>query len=106
MILPINVSMEQIEIFFPKWKIKQLALFGSILRKNFNPDHSDIDILVSFLPDEDWGWKLVAMKEELEIIFQRKVDFIEKKAVEKSRNLIRKNEILNSCKVLYEQPIC
>ena len=43
------------------------------------------------------------MKEELETIFNRKVDLIEKIAVEKSRNPIRKNEILNSYEVLYEQ---
>lgn len=100
---PINISKDQIESFCKKWKVKELALFGSILRSDFNPQTSDVDVLISFLPSENWGWELVAMKEELETIFNRKVDLIEKIAVEKSRNPIRKNEILSSYEVLYEQ---
>lgn len=101
--LPIQISMDQIEAFCKKWKVKELALFGSILRKDFNPQTSDIDILISFLPGDNWGWEIVEMKEELENIFHRKVDLIEKTAIEKGRNPIRKNEILNSYEVLYEQ---
>ncbi|HXH76807.1 MAG TPA: nucleotidyltransferase domain-containing protein [Bacteriovoracaceae bacterium] len=101
--LPIQISMDQVEAFCKKWKVKELALFGSVLRKDFNPLTSDIDVLITFLPDENWGWEIVTMKEELENIFQRKVDLIEKAAIEKSRNPIRKNEILNSYEVLYEQ---
>ena len=33
----------------PAGKIKELALFGSIMREDFSPD-SDIDMLVSFEP--------------------------------------------------------
>jgi hypothetical protein len=39
----------KIEAFCRKWKIKELALFGSVLREDFSPD-SDIDVLVSFEP--------------------------------------------------------
>ncbi len=101
--LPIQISMDQIEAFCKKWKVKELALFGSVLRKDFNSQTSDVDVLISFLPGDNWGWEIVTMKEELENIFNRKVDLIEKAAIEKSRNLIRKNEILNSYEVLYEQ---
>jgi predicted nucleotidyltransferase len=100
---PIKIPKDQIESFCKKWQVRELALFGSILRNDFNLETSDVDVLISFLPSEDWGWELVAMKEELEIIFNRKVDLIEKVAVEKSRNPIRKSEILNSYEVLYEQ---
>ncbi|HXH30824.1 MAG TPA: nucleotidyltransferase domain-containing protein [Bacteriovoracaceae bacterium] len=101
--LPIQISMDQVEAFCKKWKVKELALFGSVLRKDFNPLTSDIDVLITFLPDENWGWEIVTMKEELEKIFCKKVDLVEKAAIEKSRNPIRKNEILNSYEVLYEQ---
>jgi hypothetical protein len=100
---PIKIPLDQIETFCKKWKVKEFALFGSILRSDFNIKTSDIDVLISFLPSEDWGWEIVTMKEELELIFNRKVDLIEKIAVEKSRNSIRKNEILKSYEVLYEQ---
>ena len=101
--LPIQISMDQIEAFCKKWKVKELALFGSILRKDFNSQTSDVDVLISFLPDDNWGWEIVTMKEELENIFNRKVDLIEKAAIEKSRNPIKKIEILNSYEILYEQ---
>ena len=100
---PIKIPKDQIETFCKKWKVKEFALFGSILRNDFNIQTSDIDVLISFLPSENWGWEIVTMKEELELIFNRKVDLIEKIAVEKSRNTVRKNQILNSYEVLYEQ---
>lgn len=100
---PIKIPKDQIELFCKKWQVKELALFGSVLRNDFNPQTSDIDVLISFMPNENWGWEIVAMKEELEKIFSRKVDLIEKTAVEKSRNPIRKSEILNSYEVVYEQ---
>ncbi len=100
---PIKIPTDQIETFCKKWKIKEFALFGSVLRSDFNIKTSDIDVLITFLPNENWGWEIVTMKEELELIFNRKVDLIEKIAVEKSRNSIRRNEILNSYEVLYEQ---
>jgi len=101
--LPIQFSMQDIEIFCKKWKIKELALFGSVLRKDFNPLTSDVDVLISFLPNDNWGWELVAMKDELENIFNRKIDLVEKIAIQKSRNPLRRDEILNSYEVIYEQ---
>jgi predicted nucleotidyltransferase len=100
---PINIPFKQIEKFCKKWNLKELALFGSVLRSDFNPLTSDVDVLISFLPNENWGWEIVTMKEELETIFNRKVDLIEKAGVEKSRNPIRKHEILSSYEVLYKQ---
>jgi predicted nucleotidyltransferase len=102
-IFPIKIPTEQIELFCKKWNVKELAFFGSILRKDFNIESSDIDVLISFYPDENWGWEIVQMKEELEVIFNRKVDLIEKSAVEKIRNPIRRSEILNSYEVVYGQ---
>lgn len=100
---PIKIPIDQLEAFCKKWMVKELALFGSVLRSDFNPNTSDIDVLISFLPNENWGWEIVEMKEELEIIFNRKVDLVEKAAIEKSRNTIRKQEILSSYEVLYEK---
>jgi len=47
----INIQKDQIEDFCRRWKIKELALFGSVLREDFRPD-SHIDALVTFEPDE------------------------------------------------------
>ena len=48
----INLPRAQIKEFCRRWKIKEFALFGSVLREDFRPD-SDIDVLVSFAA----GWR-------------------------------------------------
>ena len=44
---------------------------------------------------------MVEMKEDLEGVFQRKVDLLSKKGVERGKNKLRKEEILNSARVIY-----
>jgi predicted nucleotidyltransferase len=93
-----DFSETKIHEFCSRWKIRELAVFGSVLRDDFTPN-SDIDVLVSFFEDAQWGlFEFVDMKGELEIIFGRKVDLIEKEGL---KNPFRKKEILESCKVIY-----
>ena len=73
-----------------------------MLREDFRPD-SDIDVLISFTPDNSWTlFDRVDMQDELTEIFGRKVDLVNKKGIEHSRNYLRKNNILSSTKVIYE----
>jgi predicted nucleotidyltransferase len=46
----IFISQEAITAFCERYPIRKLALFGSVLRDDFNPD-SDVDVLVEFVPD-------------------------------------------------------
>jgi predicted nucleotidyltransferase len=41
-------------LFCRRWRITELALFGSVLRPDFRPD-SDLDLLVTFAPDAAWS---------------------------------------------------
>lgn len=87
--------------FCRRWRITELALFGSVLREDFRPD-SDIDALVTFAPDAAWsGWDLVTIQEELAALFGRKVDLVERAAVERSENWIRRRHILANAEPLY-----
>lgn len=62
-----------------RWQVAELALFGSVLRDDFNPERSDVDILVQFLPEARIGlFALSRMKDELSEIFGRKVDLVPK----------------------------
>jgi predicted nucleotidyltransferase len=89
---------EKIEAFCRKWKVRELALFGSILRDDFRPD-SDIDVLVTFRPDGGITFdNRVEMQDELAEIFSRKVDLVEKEAV---RNPFRRHNILTTREVVY-----
>lgn len=84
-----------------RWKISKLALFGSVLRDDFRPD-SDIDLLVSFRPGAKISlFDLVRMQNELKEIFGREVDLVERRAIEKSENYIRRKSILSNTKVIY-----
>jgi len=101
--ISINLPMDQIKKLCIKWKIKELSLFGSILRDDFDFEKSDIDILYVFMPGVHWGLDIVEMKEELEKLFTRSIDLVSKRAIEQSKNPYRKEEILNSYKVIYDQ---
>jgi predicted nucleotidyltransferase len=97
----LEISMDNVAAFCRRWKIAELALFGSVLRDDFRPD-SDIDVLVSFAPDASWRfYDLVSMKEELEAMFGRPVDLVEKRLVEHSENYIRRKHILNHRETIY-----
>ncbi len=99
-ILPFEIAGEQLVQFCHRWKIRELAVFGSVLRDDFSPQ-SDIDLLVTFTDDAQWSlFDHVKMQQELETILQRKVDLITKRAVERSHNPIRREAILRTARTL------
>ena len=59
--------------FCRRHRIRTLALFGSVLRDDFN-DESDIDVLVQFEPGHTPGWEFFALQDELSEILGRRVD--------------------------------
>jgi predicted nucleotidyltransferase len=98
--IPINY--EKIVEFCQRWKITEFALFGSVLREDFRPESSDIDILVSFAQDAHWTlFDWVDMEEDIRNIFERNVDLVSRRGIERSRNYLRRQAILNSAKVIY-----
>lgn len=98
----IEVPMDQVAAFCRKWKITELALFGSVLRDDFGPD-SDVDVLATFAPDAPWSlWEWPDMMDELKAIFGgREVDLLEREGVERSGNYIRRRHILSSAEPVY-----
>ena len=48
--LAIPVPHEQIAEFCRKWGIRKLSFFGSVVRDDFDPERSDVDVLVEFSP--------------------------------------------------------
>ena len=97
----IPIDREKIAEFCRRWKITEFSLFGSVLRDDFRPD-SDVDVLVTFVPDADWSlFDVVDMQDELKQVFGREVDLVERKAVERSENYIRRKHILTSVEPVY-----
>lgn len=98
---PIGLAKDKIGDFCKKWGVRELSLFGSVLREDHRPD-SDIDILVDFRPGIERSLlDLVSMTDELRAIFGREVDLVTRKAVENSENYIRRKAILSSLEVVY-----
>jgi len=94
----IQIDRKRLADFCHKWKITEFAIFGSALRDDFRPD-SDVDVLVSSAEDAPWSlYDLVDITEELEQLFGRKVDLVEKGGL---RNPFRRHEILTTRQVLY-----
>lgn len=70
----IDIPKEKIAEFCRKHHIRKLALFGSVLRKDFRPG-SDVDVLVEFEPEHIPGLiRFSAMERELSELLGRKVD--------------------------------
>ena len=97
----IDLPMDKIADFCKRWQIKELALFGSVLRDDFRPD-SDIDLLVTFVPGASRSlFNQVDMQDELASMLGRKVDLVSRHGVERSENLRRRQEILATAEVIY-----
>lgn len=97
----IHIPREQITEFCRRWKITEFALFGSVLRDDFGPE-SDVDVLVTFAQDAQWSLlDHVEMQDELKAILGRNVDLVSRRGIEKSRNQLRRKEILESAEVYH-----
>jgi predicted nucleotidyltransferase len=97
----LGLSEQEISDFCQRWRITEFALFGSVLRDDFDAE-SDLDILVAFAPDADWSLlDHVRMEQELEALLGRKVDLLSRRSVERSHNWLRRREILNTAEVVY-----
>jgi hypothetical protein len=99
--ITIDLPKAQLESFCDRWLVRELSLFGSVLRDDFRPD-SDIDMLIAFAPQADWSLlDHVKMQQELSTMLGRDVDLVSKRAIERSSNWIRRQEILSTAQVIY-----
>ena len=99
--LKIDVPEGQLLEFCHRWNVIEFALFGSVLRTDFQPD-SDIDVLVTFASDTHWSlFDLVTIQNELESVLGSKVGLVERSALERSENYIRRKAILEHMEIIY-----
>lgn len=76
--LAIPIPHQEIAAFCRKWGIKRLSFFGSIVRDDFDPERSDVDVLVELRPDtKARGLAFFGAQIELSEIFHgRKVEMM------------------------------
>ena len=75
--LPIRIDREKLAEFCRARGIRRLSVFGSVLREDFDPERSDVDVLAEFEPGalKGIGFRYFAYGEELAAILGHKVDF-------------------------------
>lgn len=74
----IEQNIEKLTELCQQFKVDKLYAFGSVLSSRFNPQTSDLDLLVELedMPPLIRGEHLIALWEALEDLFARKVDLL------------------------------
>ncbi|MBK8138214.1 MAG: nucleotidyltransferase domain-containing protein [Chloroflexi bacterium] len=89
--------------FCHRWVITRLELFGPVLTDHFHLE-SDIDMLATFRADTQHTLlDLVRMEGELSRVYGRQVDLGDYEAVMLDDNSLRRQDILSTLKVIYEE---
>jgi uncharacterized protein len=96
--LPVDAIAEICERF----GVRELSVFGSVLRADFRAD-SDLDFMVVFAAKDlgPWAEKLDQFEQDLSGALRRKADVVLKSSVESSPNYISRNEILRTARTIY-----
>ena len=74
--LPVSIDREKIAGFCRARGIRKLSLFGSVLRNDFQPGRSDVDVVVEFLPGVHPGLKFFGYGDELAELIGQKVTVV------------------------------
>ncbi len=98
--LPIAINRERVAAFCRERGICKLSLFGSVLRDDFNPARSDLDVLAEFGPCalDGVGLRYFGFGDELSAILGYKVDFCSK------LNKYIADAVRREAVTIYEQP--
>src|SRR5437867_6123307 len=93
----IKLDDERLRAFSRKHGVKEIAVFGSILRDDFRPD-SDVDFLVRMEHGERMTMdKLLAMEDDLSALVGRQVDIVLRSEVDSAdANPYRRRRILET----------
>ena len=93
----VEISRDEIAAFCRRYQIRELALFGSVLREDFGAD-SDVDVLIEFEPSARIGLiALARIQRELSALLRRPVDLVTRDGL---KPLI-KQSIVDSAEVIY-----
>ena len=91
----------ELEAVCRRYGVTRLSAFGSALREDFDGD-SDVDLLFDVPTTSAFGlFKHIELRAEFESVLGRPIDLVAERAVNHSRNLVRKESILSHTKLLY-----
>ncbi len=94
----IEIPQERIAEFCRQRHIRWLALFGSVLRDDFQSE-SDVDVLVEFEPEQRYTYfTLAQIEDDLSNLLGRKVDL----HVPKTLHPFLRDKVLGQAEALYD----
>lgn len=96
----LHLPMDALQAFCQRWRITELAVFGSVLRDDFGPN-SDLDVLISFEPDRAYRPDREAIRRDLEALVGRSVDVVYRRTLDTDRNYLRRRAILDSAQTIH-----
>ena len=79
-------------VLINQYYVDSIGLFGSIVRNDFKPDSSDVDIVVNF--SQPVGIEFIDMADLLEQKLQRKVDVVSRKGIKEKYFKAIENDIV------------
>lgn len=81
------------------FQVRELLVFGSAAREDFDPERSDIDLLVEFKPQAKIGlFQYFDLQERLSQTLHRQVDLVSKSGL----NPIIRDEVLSEARPIYD----
>ena len=101
MIADISLHREELRDLCRRFHVRRLDVFGSAARGDFDPAQSDVDFLVEFATQNDDLARFLDFKQALEALLAPRVDLVDRKAMEASRNYIRERHILTGAEPVY-----
>lgn len=78
--------LNEIRAVAERYGVEKLEIFGSAMTPEFNPERSDVDFIVHYPPDYDFGYfaeRLFDLEEDLSVILQRPAQLVMTKALQR-----------------------
>ena len=75
----VTEHLDEVRALCEKYRVKRLEIFGSAVKGTFDPEKSDLDFVVEFLPDPDplrRGEHYLDLLVDLQRLFDRNVDLV------------------------------
>jgi predicted nucleotidyltransferase len=95
----IAIDCEAVAALCRDYGVARLSLFGSALRSDFDPQRSDVDLLVEFRPGEHKSlFKLLKLQAALAAVIGRQVDL----TTPGSLSRYFRTDVLATAQVLYD----
>jgi uncharacterized protein len=99
MTVQLDIPHDKVRDFCRENHIRRLALFGSVLRDDFEPE-SDVDVLVEFEPEARIGLRFFSIEEQLATLLGRNIDLNTPGFLSK----YFRDEVMSEAEVLYDAP--